>query len=255
MVEAHSLESIKTHLRKSFPPADAGLGNPPAATETSFDVMTPLDPERHPRRQSVTFSAQRRSKLVGLLFCHPQSPLAQTDIVPHLDYFHHRSGINVDFFCAGYGAHWSATEYPDQQPVGTVNGVPWLFSAKALDHIRGEMERESRWRYSGEAELLLMPAFRVAGADPLLDFDNAVVCNLEQMAADRAFTSARAFFERVFRFGESQDGGNPAWALSDSVGLEKGREALRDAILSLLPKPLQKLYRAAGHYVVQSIKK
>lgn len=59
---------------------------------------------------SLTNSFESRSsqstgkiyRMVGILFTRPILPLAQSSIVPSLDYFHHRSGKNIDFFCAGY---------------------------------------------------------------------------------------------------------------------------------------------------------
>lgn len=45
------------------------------------------------------------TRMVGLLFAPREARLAKDEIVPSLDYFHHRSGHNIDFFCAGYSRY------------------------------------------------------------------------------------------------------------------------------------------------------
>ena len=44
-------------------------------------------------------------RMVGLLFAPAEVRLERDEIVPSLEYFHHRSENNIDFFCAGYSRY------------------------------------------------------------------------------------------------------------------------------------------------------
>ena len=74
-------------------------------------------------------SSPENVRMVGLLFARPESSLASSEIVPNLDYYHHRSGKHIDFFCAGYGQYWEnwRDEFPDQRVVSRGAHVNWKF--------------------------------------------------------------------------------------------------------------------------------
>lgn len=95
-------------------------------------------------------------RMVGILFAPAEVRLARDEIVSSLDYFHHRSGNHIDFFCAGYSRYGFT---PGERPV-TTDEPPWMFSLDAYHRFQREIERLSRWRYSGEADLLLMNGMR-----------------------------------------------------------------------------------------------
>ena len=200
-----------------------------------------------------TVESSQWSKLVGILFCQPTSSLGKNEIVPHLEYFHHRSDFFVDFFCAGYGADWPRGKGEDENPVAVVDGVRWYFSSKRFNEARAELERKTKWNYSGETDLLLVVARKSPGKTALLDFSTGIACNLEQMTKDEAISSARAFFENIFRLGKKYDGEDPVSRLSDAMGLERGKNFLLDAVLRFLPEPARKLYKTSKHFVVQNI--
>ena len=130
-----------------------------------------------------------------------------------------------------------------------------MFNAKAFNSLRREIEERAKWNYTGEAELVLLAARKPPDGLAALDFSVAIACNLEQMQKDEAFTSVRAFFEQIFRFGETYDGEDPVRQLSDKQGIGVGKNVLRDAILGILPESLQKLYKSARHYAVRDISK
>lgn len=154
-------------------------------------------------------------RMVGLLFAPAHASLAKDEIVPSLDYFHHRSGNHIDFFCAGYSRYGFT---PGERPV-TRDDPPWMFSTEAFDRFRRDIERRSRWRYSGEADLLLMNGRRGSDEDAgSLDFSSAIVCDLDRMIRDHAIPSVRRFFEDVFRFAESVTDPDPTWGFSDEIG-------------------------------------
>lgn len=129
-----------------------------------------------------------------------------------------------------------------------------MFSAEAFDRFRQDIERRSRWRYSGEADLLLMNGERgVDVRSASLDFGSTIVCDLDRMIRDTAIHSVRRFFEDVFRFAEAIETPDPTWGFSDEMGTRTASSALKRVILSLLPKGLGGDYRCAEHFAVRDV--
>lgn len=191
-------------------------------------------------------------RMTGLLFARPEVRMARDEIVPSLDYFHHRSGNNIDFFCAGYGRYWYG-RVPDERAV-TPDKPPWLFSLSLFDGFRKEVEELSTWRYSGEADLLLMNAlFDEKDGKASLDFESAIVCDLERMKRDGAIESVGRFFEDVFRFAEHALADDPTWGFSDQMGIRSAGAALKRVILSLLPKNLGDDYKRTEHFAIRNL--
>lgn len=253
MIPAHSIESVLRDLNESLgvktverkvvvPSSKIGLmiaGQPPIQ---SFETRT------------VNVLIERWSKLVGILFCPPTSYLGKEEITHHLEYFHYRSGGFVDFYCVGYSASSATSHDGESNPViAFVDDINWTFSAKDFNLFRAQLEEASSWKYSGESELLLLVARKNPETGTSLDFSTAIACNLERMQKDDAFSSVRAFFEQIFRFGENYRGPDPVWDLSDKMGLQKGTNFLLEAVLSVLPRALEKLYRSAKHYAIRDI--
>ena len=192
-------------------------------------------------------------RMVGLLFAPPEAGLAKKEIIPSLTHFHHRSGNNIDIFCAGYGRYWRAGAVYDARNV-TEDQPPWLFSSTLFRDFLDETEGMSTWEYSGEADLLLMNAiFDKNKKSASLDFTSAVACDLEQMARDKAIHGVRRFFEDMFRFAENSDSNDPTWGFSDKMGLRVAGSAFKRIILSLLPKKIGDDYKRAEHFAVRDI--
>src|SRR5688572_24052821 len=104
-----------------------------------------FDSLRRIRQSNATSFAGRR--LVGILFARPSLPLTKEVISPNLNYFHHRSGANVDFFCAGY-------EISTSKMNANPSYATWQFSDRAFNALRQRVEQHSQWRYSGEVDLI-----------------------------------------------------------------------------------------------------
>lgn len=252
MIQAPSLQSITDRLSQQLPRQIIIEKREPIH---EYCFMTTFQTNQSIRYQTVRTKESRNSKLVGILFCHPKTPLAKAEIVDQLPHFHERSGGAIDFFCAGYGAYWPPQHYVDQQVVTSINGENWLFSEKAFSQVIDEFETETQWVHSGETELILVTAVKKNSGEAELDFHTAIVCNLEAMAQTKAFTSVRAFFTGIFRYAKTHSENDPTWGLSDSKGLSVGSSALLEAVLSLLPKVLRDAYRRGEHYAVRNIAK
>jgi hypothetical protein len=219
--------------------------------ERNFGFIVPGRMPSSPRikRHRVQVRTEQWSKLVGVLFCMPASKPGKDEILPNLDYFHHRSALFVDFFCVGYRLKTN----PEESVVTTVKGQPWVFISSDFNSCRAQLEAETKWRYSGETELLLTVARKAHDLPAELDLTAAIACNLEEMTKDGAFTSVRAFFEKVFQLGEHCKGDDPVQRLSDAFGVSGGGNLLLESVLSLLPESLKKQYKATRHYAVRSI--
>lgn len=192
-------------------------------------------------------------RLVGLLFAPPESRLGDSEITKSLDYFHHRSGDKIDFFCAGYRRHGKAKQLVVEREV-TSDSDPWYFNVIDFEALRREVRKSSSWKYSGEADLILLNATKSeSGQDVVLDWSSAICCDLERMKKDKAIESTRRFFEDIFSFVDEYDGADPVWDLSDQLGTLKAKSGLKRLILTVLPKTLRELYSEAKHLVVRDI--
>lgn len=196
-------------------------------------------------------SDRRCVRLVGIVFAPLGSELVCDQVLPRLQDYHYRSGDNIDFFFAGYGRGGDA---PGYRPVPDAPDDCWLYNAAMFDEFRRDFEARTKWQYGGGCELLLCNAIydensKIAG----LDFSSTVVCDLGRMIADGAIENVESFFEKVFRYAESTTGTDPAWGLSDAMGISGVRSILVRLILSLLPRELNKDVERLKHFAVRDV--
>lgn len=192
-------------------------------------------------------------RLVGILFAPPESGLGKSEITQSLDYFHHRSADKIDFFCAGYRRHGGARQ-PVVETAVTSGSDPWFFNVIDFDALRKQVQKCSTWRYSGEADLILLNTKRVdSGGGTVLDWSSAICCDLGEMKKDKAIDSARRFFEEIFSFVDEYDGENPVWDFSDQQGTSKAKSGLINLVLSVLPKAIKAFYSETKHLAIRNI--
>lgn len=249
---AHSFKSIIDQVSADLP-RKVRLTKKEEIIELGF--MRAGDAPRPTRYRSVSVEEDRSTKLIGIIFCHPKSPLAKSEIIDHLQYFHIRAGEPIDFYFMGYGAYWPPEHFPDQTSVVKIDGVEWFFSNNAFVEAIDEVEKELDWKHSGETELILLPAIKNKNGELNLDCSKAVVCNLEIMIKDKAITSVRAFFTEIFRFAKKYTEDNPTWELSDQLGIQVGKTAIKSSILNMLPKALKKSYETGEHFAVRDLRR
>jgi hypothetical protein len=192
--------------------------------------------------------AAGRIRLVGLLFAPATAPLTRDDLLPRLDEYHTRSADNMDLFWAGYGRYWGPLSPEDTKSV-TGHDPPWLYSQSLFESFRQQMEAETKWRYSGEVDLLLMNTrYDEERRAAQLQLTDVVALDLARAKADGAISSVAVLLQGLFRYAESQDGRDPAWGYA---GRQVGRnvtEGLTHAVLSALPADLGVLWKKGRHF-------
>jgi hypothetical protein len=194
-------------------------------------------------------------KMVGVLFAPAGASITKSEILPRLDDFHHRSGNNIDFFCAGYGAYWPAGWVPDEEVVATTtdqygNTTEWKYSSKYFNDLLTDVRKQAKkWRYSGEVDLLLLNAYPGFEGKARLDFSTTVALMISRLKADKAIESAPELFEDIFTYAEAPREHAPTQGFSDQKGLETGRSWLVDLAASLAGKA-GALWTKGRHYAV-----
>jgi hypothetical protein len=197
-------------------------------------------------------------RMVGILFAPAGSAISRNEILPRLDDFHHRSGSNIDFFCAGYGAYWPPDWVQDARVVATTTypsgaTCEWQYSAQHFNRLLSEVhEYTPQLKYSGEVDLLLVNARRDSFGLVDLDFSNVVVLMISRMKADKIIDSAPELFERIFEYAESADSPVTVEGFSDASGKLLARSWLDD-LLSILPGKAGALWKKGRHFAVQDL--
>ena len=192
-------------------------------------------------------------KLVGLIFARPEAPLAKDQIFPSVPYFHYSSG-RTNFYFAGFGQG-------EEVPVGGIaiqdpkGGPDWIFSPKAFNDLKKDIQSRTKWRYSGGSDLVLTNVSysqSTLRAEP--DFATAISVNLNDMKRDGAFEDVSMLFEQIFRFSEEANEHDRTWGFSDRMGVGLGKSALKEILISLLPKGLRSKARKAFYYVTEDLR-
>lgn len=207
--------------------------------------------------ERLTFAFKKRYKrkdaaLTGILLARPQDRTASEAVLPNLEFWHYRSDYYTDFFCAGY---IPVDLDPTAKPVGvTVEGRMWGFSLPSFVEIVEALEREAKWRYNGDACLLLLSAY-FDGTKAHLDFRRCLRLNFREALEDRAIGTpteiADAIFEIAKGINESKE--DPVWELSNRLGHKVIKSGVKDAFLALLPPWLSPSTRRAMHFVVHQV--
>lgn len=187
---------------------------------------------------------QESVKAIGILIARPNIQFVKEQILCDINYFYHRSGKYIDFFLPGYGAYWYG-HYPDEQNICKVDGVNWSYSDKMFCIFIDELERQTKWKYKGETELIIINA--VNGE---FDFTNTFSIWLDSVVKDEAIYSVRTFMEDIIRTSrikiETADLRNTA--LIQTIGTE----AL-DYIIEKLPFESGKKIKKTKYFIKRNL--
>jgi len=142
--------------------------------------------------------------LVALLFADSGFELVKKEIFPFLERFNVRSANLTHFFFAGYVAEHRSSYYKDSKFVLEGPGSrKWYFSATAFEDIRRDLEKHSKWQFSGGVDFLLLDAVRSSSSKKLdFQFDKVVSFDLLQARETKRLEVLSKFFEEIFRYSE-----------------------------------------------------
>lgn len=155
-----------------------------------------------------------------------------------LNYYYHLSGHNTNFYLSGYGAYWYGT-YPDGQVVTKINGVDWSYSDKMFVSFINDLQNYSKWKYSGEGELLMLEY-----KDGILFYDN--------MMWDRVIVSIASFFQQLF---ETCKGKKSLKDTSNVFGKDKLIQVTKEIVLNNIPSSLLNVFTQEKYFCVRNCKK
>lgn len=166
-----------------------------------------------------------REDTIGILITRPDLEVGKS-IMDSLNYYHHATGKNINFYLPGYGAYWYKT-YPDGKNVSKIDGVDWSYSDKMFVNFIGDMEKYSKWEYSGESELLMLEY-----KDGILSFDGMMRFYLDDMLRDNVITSVSAFVTKLSKVCEHDSG---LKNVRNSFGKKEFVNATKQAVYDKLP--------------------
>ncbi|WP_313755967.1 hypothetical protein [Tissierella sp.] len=177
---------------------------------------------------------------IGILLARPKSDAGRS-IIDSLPYYHHRSGKNINFYLPGYGAYWH-NAYPDEKHIVTIEGTMWSFSHSMYVKFIEDLEKESKWKYSGESELILLDYH-----NKTLNYSKILVFHLDAMLQDKTISSVNSFFEKLFRcFAQNLT----IEQFSNRMGSKTLGQVTLSTILEKLPLNLGTLLVKAKHYAI-----
>jgi hypothetical protein len=198
---------------------------------------------------------RRDVNLTGVLFARPASAFAKKEVLPHIDYWHHRSDNYTDFFCPGYQP-FTPNMSGDSVTVLTVGGLNWGFSNLAFVAFLEQFEPYTSWHYGGGCELLVANArYNPEQGTASLDLSSAIAIDLEFAYRDKAFRDVSGLCEAIFQFAKNlnEASSDPCWEFSDQLGLRVVKGSLKEFLLHYLPKWLTPEARKAFYFATRNL--
>jgi len=182
---------------------------------------------------------------IGILITRPDLEVGKS-ILNSLNYYHHLSGYNTNFYLPGYGAYWYGT-YPDGQVVTKINGVNWSYSDQMFVSFINDLQNYSKWKYSGESELLMLEY-----EDGILSYDNMMQFYLDNMMRDGVIASVPSFFQQLFEICKNK---KSLKDISNSFGKDKLIQVTKETVLNNIPSSLTNVFIQEKYFCVRNCNK
>lgn len=188
---------------------------------------------------------QIKDDTIGILITRPDLEVGKS-ILNSLNYYHHLSGHNTNFYLPGYGAYWYGT-YPDGQVVTKINGTDWSYSDQMFVGFINDLQNYSRWKYSGESELLMLEY-----KDGILSYDNMMQFYLENMMRDRVIVSVASFFQQLLDTCKEK---KSLKEISNTFGKDKLIQVTKETVLNNIPSSLVNVFTQEKYFCVRNCNK
>lgn len=107
-----------------------------------------------------------------------------------------------------------------------------------------KLERNSKWIYSGESELILLPLI-----DGKIDFQKILLFYLDDMLRDGAIKSVSAFFQQLSRLFESK---STLRKIKSALRKDNFIESIKEAIVKNLPHIIGDIITKEKYFVIMN---
>jgi hypothetical protein len=223
MHTAHSLEEAsKYHL-------DTAISKRLAQNPIAIDV------------ESVCFP-------VGLVFIRgdrkgPGEQLAQ-QVVGSYGYWNADSGEYIDLVFFGWGKDGDA---------------PPIYDDKAFLHCKDQIERITKWRYTGETDVLLLnyksPLARgyLREEGGHFSFDKVIWLPVERMIDSKRILSLDGLVQELINHAKDlrkEKGDADVWDISDRIGYQRARRALWKSFLKFVLRDFDEVWHELRPFAV-----
>lgn len=188
---------------------------------------------------------QIKEDTIGILITRPDLEVGKS-ILNGLNYYHHLSGNNTNFYLPGYGAYWYEC-YPDERVVAKIAGVDWSFSDQMFVNFINDLETHSKWEYSGESELLMLEY-----KDGILFYDNMMRFYLDNMMRDRVIVSIPSFFQQLLRICKKD---KSIKDIRNAFGKDKLIQVTKESILNNIPSGLKNVFTQEKYFCIRNYSK
>jgi hypothetical protein len=189
-------------------------------------------------------------RAIGILLGNPSCKFVKENILHKMGYYNERSHNNIDFYFPGYGAYWPLNGYPDAIEICMEGFTKWLFSNKEYSNFIKELESKSKWKYTGEAEVLIIDY-----KDGELDFSQVLVFWLDKMVQDNIIYSPSNFFEKIFEIFEENKKNKSTMEFSKSLKLNNNKETFLEFITQSISQHVQSIINKRKYYCIKDFRK
>jgi hypothetical protein len=185
---------------------------------------------------------------VGLLFARGDragdGKKISEQVVASFPYWNRDSGDSIDIVLAGWRKEQEHLE----------------FNVDDFLEFRRLIEGASKWRYSGETDLLLLN-FEVDlwAIDGIFHFSEVIILELEEMLRSKHISSVDACISNLIAAARKAPisrrfiGQSPIWEISDSIGVQKVKKEAWQAIKKLFLKEYADKFDSIANYAVRNI--
>jgi len=164
------------------------------------------------------------STVFAFVWANKNFPQASREILDNLEYLHLRSNKYIDFFFPGYR--------PIDITCTKFNiSLDWEFISGDFVSAIDRIERISKWRYSGNSEILILEWSHRA-----IQFEHAISLDLDYLVKSEIIESPSSLLEDIIRIAKSC---NRVSEFSTELNLLEAKHSVLKAITQYLSKKLQ----------------
>jgi hypothetical protein len=177
---------------------------------------------------SRILSPEDPTRPVAIIFGRPHNKVIKEDILPNLSEYHLRSGDFLEIFCVGFLE--TLGEFMPVDP----------FDANAFLRGTDSFEDRTKWRYSGETDLLLLNSYwHPKRKRAVLDFTTVICFTLERVLEEKVIKSVPSFIQDLLRYAKYYKGNNLPFDYSDRMAIRNLGGILKSIFFMLIPPPFK----------------